>query len=59
MSKNIKVVFKESEVFFATLGLTLQNLIDIIEKQITPVLMNCEGQFTEMPIMWDKKKSMI
>jgi energy-coupling factor transporter ATP-binding protein EcfA2 len=32
MSKNIKVLFKENEVFFATLGLTLQGLNEIIEK---------------------------
>lgn len=42
------------------MDISFSKFSDIIEKQIvTPILMNCESQFTDIPIMWDKKKGMI
>lgn len=57
--KNINMTVDKNASFYKMFSITKQSLLTEFEKVVVPIVTKFESQYTELPLMWDKKMQIL
>ena len=57
--KNINIVVDRNASFYKMFSITKESLLSEFEKVAIPIVNKFESQYTELPLMWDKKMQIL
>ena len=57
--KNINIVVDRNSSFYKMFSITKKSLLSEFEKVAVPIVNKFESQYTELPLMWDKKMQIL